>query len=69
MKTHWTAKKKKACNVRMRQSRRLKYFPESEEEVRSLLMKVKKSEKTALKLKIQKAFKIMASQFPSLHGK
>ena len=59
MKTHRTAKK--ACNVSMRITKRLKYFPESEEKLRSLLMKVKeKSEKTALKLKIQKP-KIMAS--------
>ena len=41
---------------------------ESEEELKSLLMKVKKeSEKVALKLNIQKT-KIMASS-PSLHGK
>ena len=41
---------------------------ESEEELTSLLMKVKKeSEKTGLKLNIQKT-KIMAS-LPSLHGK
>ena len=41
---------------------------ESEEELKSLLMKVKvKSEKVGLKLNIQKT-KIMAS-VPSLHGK
>ena len=41
---------------------------ESEEELKSLLMKVKKeSEKAGLKFNIQKA-KIMASS-PSLHGK
>jgi len=41
---------------------------ESEEELKSLLMKVKEeSEKVGLKLHIQKA-KIMASG-PSLHGK
>ena len=40
---------------------------ESEEELKSLLMKVKESEKAGLKLKIQKT-KIMASS-PSLHGK
>ena len=41
---------------------------ESEEELKSLLMKVKEeSEKSGLKLNIQKT-KIMAS-FPSLHGK
>ena len=41
---------------------------ESEEEVKSLLMKVKvESEKAGLKLNIQKT-KIMASS-PSLHGK
>ena len=41
---------------------------ESEEELKSLLMKVKeKSEKAGLKLNIQKT-KIMAS-VPSLHGK
>ena len=41
---------------------------ESEEELKSLLMKVKKeSEKVGLKLNIQK-MKIMASS-PSLHGK
>ena len=41
---------------------------ESEEELKSLLMKVKKeSEKVGLKLNIQKT-KIMASS-PSLHGK
>ena len=43
-------------------------WPESEEEPKSLLMKVKEeSEKVGLKLNIQKT-KIMAS-FPSLHGK
>ena len=42
---------------------------ESEEELKSLLMKVKEeSEKTGLKLSIQKV-KIMASPFPSLYGK
>ena len=42
--------------------------PESEEELKSLLMKVKEeSEKVGLKLNIQKT-KIMAS-VPSLHGK
>ena len=40
---------------------------ESEEELKSLLMKVKKREKVGLKLNIQKT-KIMAS-VPSLHGK
>ena len=40
---------------------------ESEEELKSLLMKVKESEKVGLKLNIQKT-KIMASG-PSLHGK
>jgi len=40
---------------------------ENEEELRSLLMKVKESEKVGLKLNIQK-MKIMASD-PSLHGK
>ena len=40
---------------------------ESEEELKSLLMEVKESEKAGLKLKIQKT-KIMASS-PSLHGK
>ena len=41
---------------------------ESEEELNSLLMKVKEeSEKTGLKLNIQKV-KIMASPFPSLYG-
>ena len=40
---------------------------ESEEELKSLLMKVKESEKVGLKLNIQK-MKIMASG-PSLHGK
>ena len=40
---------------------------ESEEELKSLLMKVKESEKVDLKLNIQKT-KIMAS-LPSLHGK
>ena len=40
---------------------------ESEEELKSLLIKVKKSEKAGLKLNIQKT-KIMASG-PSLHGK
>ena len=40
---------------------------ESEEELKSLLMKVKESEKVGLKLNIQK-MKIMASS-PSLHGK
>ena len=41
---------------------------ENEEELKSLLMKVKEeSEKVGLKLKIQKT-KIMASD-PSLHGK
>ena len=44
------------------------YMAESEEELKSLLMKVKvESEKVALKLNIQKT-KIMAS-IPSLHGK
>ena len=43
-------------------------MPESEEEVKSLLMKVKvESEKVGLKLNIQKT-KIIASA-PSLHGK
>ena len=42
---------------------------ESEDELKSLLMKVKEqSEKAGLKLNIQKT-KIMASTFPSLHGK
>ena len=42
---------------------------ESEEELKSLLMKVKEeSEKVGLKLNIQKT-KIMASPVPSLHGK
>ena len=42
---------------------------ESEEELKSLLMKVKEeSEKAGLKLSIQKT-KIMASSLPSLHGK
>ena len=40
---------------------------ESKEELKSLLMKVKESEKVDLKLNIQKT-KIMAS-LPSLHGK
>ena len=40
---------------------------ESEEELKSFLMKMKKSEKVGLKLNIQKT-KIMASG-PSLHGK
>ena len=40
---------------------------ESEEELKSLLKKVKESEKVGLKLNIQKT-KIMAS-VPSLHGK
>jgi len=40
---------------------------ESEEEVKSLLMKVKESEKVGLKLSIQK-MNIMAS-IPSLHGR
>ena len=40
---------------------------ESEEEQKSLLMKVKETEKADLKLNIQK-MKIMAS-VPSLHGK
>ena len=44
------------------------FMAESEEELKSLLMKVKEeSEKVGLKLNIQKA-KIMASS-PSLHGK
>ena len=43
-------------------------MPESEEELKSLLMKVKEeSKKVGLKLNIQKT-KIMASD-PSLHGK
>ena len=42
---------------------------ESEEELKSLLMKVKEeSEKVSLKLNIQKT-KIRASVVPSLHGK
>ena len=42
---------------------------ESEEELKSLLMKVKEeSEKAGLKFNIQKT-KIMASSVPSLHGK
>ena len=42
---------------------------ESEEELKSLLMKVKEnSEKVGLKLSIQKKTKIMAL-VPSLHGK
>ena len=42
---------------------------ESEEELKSLLMKVKEeSEKTVLKLNIQKT-KIMTHSVPSLHGK
>ena len=40
---------------------------ESEEELKSLLMKVKESEKVGLKLNIKKT-KIMASS-PILHGK
>ena len=42
-------------------------MPESEEELKNLLMKVKESEKFGLKLNIQKT-KIMASG-PSLYGK
>ena len=42
---------------------------ESEEELKSLLIKVKEeSEKTVLKLNIQKT-KIMTHSVPSLHGK
>ena len=42
---------------------------DSEEELKSLLMKMKEeSEKVGLKLNIQKT-KIMAYGFPSLHGK
>ena len=42
---------------------------ESEKELKSLLMTVKmESEKAGLKLNIQKT-KIMASMFPSFHGK
>ena len=42
---------------------------ESEEELKSLLIKVKEeNEKVGLKLNIQKT-KIMASSVPSLHGK
>ena len=42
---------------------------EGEEELQSLLMKVKEeSEKVGIKLNIQKT-KIMASGLPSLHGK
>ena len=42
---------------------------DSEEELKSLLMKVKEeSEKTVLKLNIQKT-KIMTHSVPSLHGK
>ena len=42
---------------------------ENEEEIKSLLMKVKEeNEKAGLKLNIQKT-KIMASLVPSLHGK
>ena len=45
------------------------FMAESEEELKSLLMKVKEeSEKVGLKLNIQKT-KIMASPVPSLHGK
>ena len=41
----------------------------SEEELKSLLMKMKEeSEKAGLKLNVQKT-KIMASSLPSLHGK
>ena len=44
-------------------------MPESEEELKSFLMKVKEeSERVGLKLNIQKT-KIMASSSPSLHGK
>ena len=41
---------------------------ESEEELKSLLMRVKENEKTGFKLNIQKT-KILASSIPSLHGK
>ena len=41
---------------------------ESEEKSKSILMRVKESEKASLRLSIPKA-KIMASEFPSLHGK
>ena len=45
------------------------FMAESEEELKSLLMKVKgESEKVGLKLNIQKT-KIMASLVPFLHGK
>ena len=45
------------------------FMAEREEELKSLLMKVKQeSEKLDLKLNIQKT-KIMASGIPSLHGK
>ena len=43
------------------------FLEESEDELKSLLMNVKESEKIGLKLNIQKT-KIMASG-PSLHGK
>ena len=43
------------------------FMAESEEELKSLLMKVKENEKAGLKLNIQKT-KVMASG-PSPHGK
>ena len=43
------------------------FMAEREEELKSLLMKVKESEKAGLKLSIQKAK--IGHPFPSLHGK
>ena len=72
----WNARLDEAQN-RMKIARRnisnLRYaddttlMAESEEELKSLLMKVKESDKAALKLNIKKT-KIMASG-PLLHGK
>ena len=55
-------------NINIRYARDTTLREESEEELKSLLMKVKeKSEKSVLKLNIQKT-KIMAS-IPLVHGK
>ena len=75
MRNAWLDEAQSGIKISRRNINKLRYaddttlMAESEEELKSLLMKVKEeSEKVGLKLNIQKT-KIMASSSPSLHGK
>ena len=73
MQNAWLDEAKAGIKIAGRDSNNLRYadditvMAESEEELKSLLLKVKESEKVGLKLNIQNT-KIMAL-VPSLHGK